>query len=991
MLSSIFTKNLEYLILTHSLFTQLNTTLSGTIHTDKATRSLYATDASIYRELPIAVAYPKNEEDLKKLIHFATEHHFSLIPRTAGTSLAGQCVGAGIVVDVSKHFTKIIEVNTAEKWVRLQPGIVRDELNIYLKPYGLFFGPNTSTANRAMIGGMVGNNSCGSYSIIYGDTRRHTLELKVLLHDGSEAIFKEEDAISIQEILNQQNTQSNIYNHLLSTLQDTSLQEEIRKEFPKASIHRRNTGYAIDEIIQQQPFTANGPKLNLAKLIAGSEGSLCFITEIKIHVDDLPPKETRLICAQFMDLHESLKSVVSLMELQPRAIELMDYNILDCTKGQIEYSQYRFFIEGEPQAILIIEIGADDSLTLDQLTNQFIERIQTKTTAYAYPIIDGAVAIRKVWKLREAGLGLLSNFPGDAKPVAVVEDTAVELADLPAYIDEFGQLMKSFNQNAVYYAHAGAGELHIRPVLNLKSKEGVEMLRTIATASAHLVKKYNGSLSGEHGDGRVRGEFIPLMLGNRIYEVLRDIKKTWDPNGIFNPGKIIDTPPMDSSLRYEISESKTPVIETIINFAEEGGILQASEKCNGSGDCRKTSLIGGTMCPSYMATRNEKDTTRARANILREFLTHSDKKNKFNHTEIKEILDLCLSCKGCKSECPSNVDMALLKAEFLYQYQKENGAPLSSWAMAHISTGNKIGSYVRPLSNFMLTNPLISSWIKNILDVAPQRNLPALYKYTLSSWYAKNKRNLVASTPTKGKVYIFIDEFSEFNDVEVGIHSIQLLTKLGYEVAISHHANSGRAYISKGFLKDAKRVANKNVQYLTSLIQEDSPLIGIEPSCILGFRDEYPKLVNPELREKAQFIATHSYTLDEFIYKEMENGKIDSSCFNIHSQAIQVHGHCHQKAMSDIQKSIHVLAQLLQTTVSLIPSGCCGMAGSFGYEKQHYEVSMQVGELVLFPSVRKHKDSHTICASGTSCRHQIMDGTGVSSKHLATILFESLK
>ena len=549
--------------------------------------------------------------------------------------------------------------------------------------------------------------------------------------------------------------------------------------------------------------------------------------------------------------------------------------------------------------------------------------------------------------------------------------------------------MKSYNQTAVYYAHAGAGELHIRPVLNLKQEEGVTMLRTIATASAHLVKKYHGSLSGEHGDGRLRGEFIPLMIGEKNYVILKEIKKTWDPNNIFNPGKIVDTPPMDTSLRYEIKKPEV-AINTIINFDSYGGILRASEKCNGSGDCRKTEVIGGTMCPSYMATRNEKDTTRARANILREFLTNSDKKNKFNHEEIKEVLDLCLSCKGCKSECPSNVDMALLKAEFLYQYQQENGAPLSSWAMAHISTGNMLGAYVRPLTNFLLTNKFASSLIKNTLDVASERQLPKLYKYTLSTWFEKNKHK-INTVVDKQLVYVFVDEFSEYNDVEVGIKTIELLSKLGYKVAISNHANSGRAYISKGFLKDAKRVANKNIRYLTGFINEQTPLIGIEPSCILGFRDEYPRLVDKELIEDAHKIAKYSFTIDEFLYDEYKKGTIGSSYFNDDKKPITLHGHCHQKAMSDINKSTEILEAFTNTKVTLIPSGCCGMAGSFGYEKKHYEVSMQVGELVLFPAVRKAKDTDSICASGTSCRHQIKDGTGVDSKHIAEILWERLK
>lgn len=975
------------MLIDHSLYNALQQKMQGSIHTDKATRSMYATDASIYRELPIAVAYPKTKEDLQLLISFATEQKLSLIPRTAGTSLAGQCVGQGIVVDVSKHFTKIIELNVEERWILVQPGVVRDELNLYLKSHGLLFGPNTSTANRAMIGGMVGNNSCGSYSIVYGDTRKHTLEVCVLMHDGTEAVFHDITHDEIHRILQEDTAEATVYKHIIHTLSDKDTQELIRNEFPKAAVHRRNTGYAIDELIQMQPFTPNGKKLNLAKLIAGSEGSLCFITEIKLSLDPLPPKESMLICAHYHSLDDALKAVVKLMPLAPRALELMDNHILECTKGQAQYNSYRTFVDGEPNAILIIEIAANTTSELENVCATYVDCIKS-THAYSIPVIKDTQAMRKVWKLREAGLGLLANFPGDAKPVAVIEDTAVEVADLPEYIREFDELMTQYNQTAVYYAHAGAGELHIRPVLNLKTREGVTMLRTIATDSAKLVKKYKGSLSGEHGDGRVRGEFIPIMIGNELYQLLRSIKATWDPNKIFNPGKITDTPPMDSSLRYE-ADVPTPEIETHIDFGQWGGVLRAAEKCNGSADCRKTELIGGTMCPSYMATRNEKDTTRARANILREFLTHSEKKNRFNHEEIKEVLDLCLSCKGCKAECPSNVDIALLKAEFLYQYQKENGASLSAWAMAHIATGNRFGMYARTLTNFLLRNHFTSSLIKQTLQVAPQRQLPLLAATRFSKWFTHYKQQVL--TPDANKtVYVFVDEFTEFNDVDSGIHAVKLLNHLGYTVLGCPLHNSGRAYISKGFLDEARQVAEENIQWFSKHNTNSLPIIGIEPSCILGFRDEYPKLLRGEWQEKAKTISMHTFMIDEFLYQEMKKGNLRSDVFKKDAKPIRIHGHCHQKAMGAVDYQAELLHSLLGVEAHIIPSGCCGMAGSFGYEKAHYDISMQVGELVLFPDVRKHANTHDICASGTSCRHQIQDGTGHKAMHIVDILYSRI-
>lgn len=979
------------MLINHQIFQSLQQQLKGKVHTDKTMRSLYATDASIYREMPMAVVYPEDEQDVKALIMFASKHQLSLIPRTAGTSLAGQCVGGGIVVDFSKSFTKIIEINQEQGWVRLQPGVVRDELNLMLKPYGWYFGPNTSTANRAMIGGMVANNSCGSYSIVYGSTRDHVLEIKALLSDGSEVEFTSLNENEFNSKCQQNDLEGGLYRQINEILSKEENRNEIKNHFPNPSIHRRNTGYAIDVLMDSIPFEASSKNdFNFCKMIAGSEGSLCIITEIKLHLNPLPPRETVLICAHFNSIHEAMLAVPEMMTFQPRAVELMDKIILDCTKGHTEYSKYRFFVEGDPEAIIVIEVGADTATELELKCAEITTCLHAKTTAYAMPLVKGAVDIRKVWKLREAGLGLLSNFPGDSKPVAVIEDTAVELKDLPAYIDEFTSMMDSFGQKAVYYAHAGAGELHLRPVLNLKTTEGVVMLRKIATASAELIKKYNGSLSGEHGDGRLRAEFIPLMIGEKNYDFIKAIKANWDPNNIFNPGKIVNAPPMDTSLRYT-APAITPSIDTLVDFSNTDGILRAAEKCNGSGDCRKASVIGGTMCPSYMATKNEKDTTRARANILREFLTHSDKKNRFDHQEIYDVMDLCLSCKGCKSECPSNVDMAMLKAEFTYQYQKSNGVAFRSWAMANITKVNYWGSYVHRLYNFTLQNSFTSNIIKNLVGVAPKRDLPLLYTTTLRKWFAKNRMALQKIEKPISKVYFFVDEFTDYNDVEIGIKAIQLLHKLGYLVEIPRHTESGRAYISKGLLSEAKKCANTNILFLKDLITAGTPLIGIEPSCILGFRDEYPKLVESHLKNDAEKISKYCLMIDEFIAAEIDKGNIVTDSFTTEKQDILLHGHCHQKAISTADVSVKLLSLPQNYTVEQIPSGCCGMAGSFGYEKEHYEISMNIGELVLFPAIRRDIGHSIVAAPGTSCRHQIKDGTGVRAKHPIEVLFEALK
>ncbi len=964
---------------------QLASSLEGDIYDSDMMRVIYATDASVYRELPIAIATPKSTEDIKMLIHFAHEHQTSLIPRAGGTSLAGQVVGQGIVVDISKHLNNILEFNAAEKWVRVQPGVVRDELNDFLKPHGLFFSPITATANRATIGGMVGNNSCGTTSIVYGSTRDKVLSLKTLMSDGSEVTFSNIDKSSFRQKVQLESLEGKVYTHINKELSNKEHQDNIRNHFPKKSIHRRNTGYAVDYLLETEIFSDQEAPFDFCKLLCGSEGTLAFTTEITLHLDDLQKPVDVIVAAHFANIYESLKATQLAMLHAPTQCELMDKIILDCTRESIKYSKNRWFIEGDPEGLLCVEFRGD---TLDEAMAQaqkMIDHLKEEEMGYAYPIIPPDHT-KKVRDLRKAGLGLLANIPGDEKAVACIEDTAVALEDLADYIEEVGSMMDSYDQKQVIYAHAGAGELHLRPILNLKTSKGVEDFYNISKASAEIVKKYEGSLSGEHGDGRLRGAFIPMMVGEENYNLFKRIKATWDPNNIFNPNKIVDTPIMNTSLRYE-PDVPTKEIKTIFNFADKGGILRAAEKCNGSGDCRKLPLSGGTMCPSYQATRNEKETTRARANTLREFLTQSDKANPFDHEEIKSVMDLCLSCKGCTSECPSNVDMSTLKAEFLHQYYKTNITPLRAKAFAYIDSINKLGSIAPSIYNFFLTNPLLSKIAKSALSVAPQRSIPTIHQYSLRKWYQKNYK---AGPSKNGTVVLFCDEFSNWNDTEIGIKTVQLLQALRYDVKIIDHPESGRAAISKGLLERAKKVANQNITIFKDVINEKAPLIGVEPSAILSFRDEYPKLVDDSLVEAAKQIKMHTYMIEEFLAQEAKKGKITSADFSNTKRDILLHGHCHQKSLGDIEDSVWALSLPEQHHVTLIPSGCCGMAGSFGYEKEHYEISQQVGGLVLFPSIEKAKTETIIVASGTSCRHQIKDGTERKAVHAVEVLWEAV-
>lgn len=965
----------------------LSGSLDGDFFTDNQTRILYATDASAYREMPLAVAIPRSVSDLEKLILFATKHGVSLIPRTAGTSLAGQVVGKGIVVDVSRYFNRILEINAEERWVKVQPGVVRDELNQYLKPFGLYFGPETSTANRAMIGGMVGNNSCGSNSLIYGSTREHTLEIKALLSDGSAVDFK---ALEFEEFIKKcegDSLENELYRNIRSLLSNYENQLSIREQFPAKSIERRNTGYAIDILLDTSPFTAETADFNFCKLIAGSEGTLAFITEIKLNLEPVLKEETALLCIHFNSIDDALLANLIALKYKPRVSELIDHLILECTKENMEQSKNRFFVSGDPAAILVVEYSGKNKQEITEKAARVEAEMRANGLGYHFPLVFGP-DMSRIWSLRKAGLGLLSNLPGDEKAVAVIEDTAVDVKDLPAYIRDFNEILKKHGLFSVHYAHAGSGEIHLRPILNLKTVEGNRLFRVIAEEIAKLVKQYNGSLSGEHGDGRLRGEFIEQMIGPRNYKMLKEIKSTWDPKNIFNPGKITDTPAMDTMLRYEPNQ-QTPEIKTVFRYQNQN-ILQHAEQCNGSGDCRKSHLAGGTMCPSFMATRNEKDTTRARANMLREMLTHSTKINRFDHQELKDVMDLCLSCKGCKSECPSNVDMAKLKAEFLQGYYDANGVPLKTWIVAGFNQLNRVASLSPVLYNWSIGNKTTNAFIKKTCGFAQERSLPLLYKTTLRKWFTQHQKRVEPDVLKQKSVYFFCDEFTNYLDTEIGIKAVLLLEKLGYTVIIPEHLESGRTWISKGLLRKAKKIAQHNVFQLSKIITEDTPLIGIEPSAILTFRDEYVDLVDLPQLEMTEKLAKNCLLIDEFIAREIENGNISQSSFTKENRLIQLHGHCQQKAWAAVGASKQIMAFPENYKVEVIPSGCCGMAGSFGYEKKHYEISMQIGELVLFPEVRKQPENVIIAATGTSCRHQIKDGTSKKALHPIEVLYDAL-
>ncbi|WP_290790469.1 FAD-binding and (Fe-S)-binding domain-containing protein [Flavihumibacter sp. UBA7668] len=976
-------------------FASLRVNLTGELYFDessehRAVRMAYATDASVYQELPIAVALPREEADLLKLVEFCRDAELPMIPRTAGTSLAGQVVGTGLVIDLSRYMNGLLEVNQAEKWVRVQPGIERDVLNELLLPYGLFFGPETSTSNRAMIGGMIGNNSCGLHSMVWGATRDHVLELKVILADGETALMGALDEKGLEEKRSLPGMEGEIYRAMHGLLGDVANQSAIHEGYPAANVIRRNSGYALDSLLDAKQY-GGANEFNLCRLIAGSEGTLALITEAKLNLLDLPPKEKGLVCVHCSSLKESL--LVNLVAIKHGcyASELVDDVILSFTKNHREQQKNRFFIEGDPAALLMIEFMEQEVGEMQIKAAAFINELKLLNLGYAWPLLTGS-SINKAWDLRKAGLGLLRNIQGDSQPVNLIEDCAVAPDDLPDYIEELQALLASMNLKASYYAHAGAGELHVEPLINLKSDAGRVQFRELLARTAAIVKKYKGSLSGEHGDGRLRGEFIPFMMGDRCYELCKETKLIFDPKQLFNPGKITDAPPMDDFFRMPAKPAKEKV-STHFNFDREGGILALAEKCSGSGDCRKTHRAGGTMCPSYMATRFEKDTTRARANILRQFLSADTSVTAFDHEEIHAAMDLCLSCKGCKAECPSSVDVSKLKAEFLQQYYDLHGVPLKARMIGEFPALTALASKFPGLYNWSMKQSVFSKPLKRLLNMAAQRDLPELHAFTLREWGKKREeRENGDKKEEKGKrrVYFFCDEFTNYNDVVAGMKCIELLERLGYEVLLPKHIESGRTHLSKGLVKRAKEIAAKNLALMEPILDDGFPIIGLEPSAILSFRDEYLDLVPRSLLDQAKKLAAKSFLVEEFLAMEVAGGRIGPAQFHSDKKEILVHGHCHQKALSSVSYVMEILSIPANYVATLVNSGCCGMAGSFGYDKDHYEVSMQIGELVLFPAVRQQSASTLIAASGTSCRHQIKDGTGRVAQHPVEILYEAL-
>ncbi len=971
------------------------------IFTDSQTRRLYANDASMYEELPEGVAFPKNKQEIQELVQKANRESFSLIPRSAGTSLAGQATGGGVVMDISRHMNQLLEVKPEQEFAHLQPGVIRDTLNRKAAKHNLHFGPDTATSSRCMLGGMIGNNSCGSFSIKHKTTREHVLEIEAVLSDGSTATFKPLSQKELEQKKQLNNLEGRIYRSLLKLVERN--RDQILSAYPHPEIIRRNTGYALDKLCTMHPFEKTGRPLNLAELLCGSEGTLALTASAKVR---LVPKDTYriLIAPHFSSINKAMEATVEAVKFDPSAAELVDDIILNATKDNLEQRKNRFFLKGEPKCILIVQFEGNQIEVILQKAQALQKKLDQKELSTTVPVIVDEDQIDRVWELRKAGLGLLMGLGSDERSPSFCEDTAVRVRDLPKYIKEFKQLLQKYETHCVFYGHASVGELHLRPILDIQTEKGIQKMKAMADEAAGLVKKYNGSLSGEHGDGRARAPYIEKVLGEEMMPLLQKVKEIWDPNYIFNPGKIIQPEPIENDLRLASSSQKND-IKTQFYWRKEGSFSEALDLCNGAGVCRKLAESGGTMCPSYMATKEEKDTTRGRANLFRQLFA-GEGAEAFSSDELYNALDLCISCKGCKSECPANVDMARMKAEFTQGWHDEQGITLSERFFAHAGTFYPFASKFSKLSNRLMQSPAGKEILFQLFNIHKKRTLPGFAQQTFMEWFegysswddrvchpmSRGTENIrrTSKPGARRRVALFIDIFTNYHEPEIGKATVKVLEKMGFEALVPDFMELGRTQLSKGFVKQAKKLANKNIAKLHAYADQNIPIVGLEPSEILTLRDEYLDLCDDELLAKAEAIAEYSFQFEEFFANEVAKRPELKKIFHADAQEVYLHGHCHSKALTGNEATLKAL-KMAGYQPKALQTGCCGMAGSFGYEADHYDVSMDIGNLVLFPSLKKLNENALVCAPGFSCRHQIMDGTGRKAFHLTQLLCNNIK
>ena len=955
---------------TKELVEELRRGVTGEVRFDKMSRILYSTDASIYQIEPVGVVIPRTADDVVAVIETAHRYGVPVLPRGGGTSLAGQTVGHAIVIDFSKYMRQVLEINTEEGWVRTQPGIVLDELNHHLEPHGVLFAPDPSTSNRGNVGGALGNNSCGAHSIVWGKTVDNVHRLSAVLSNGQTVEFGALNGVDLESKMRRDGLEGDIYRRLIAI--GEANRDEIPKRYP--SIQRRVSGYNLDELL-------GGSDFDMARFVVGSEGTLVSITEATLRV--VPrPRMKALAVLHFRDLLESMEATVATLEMEPAAVELIGSMVLRQARSNLEYSRMMGFIDGDPEAVLVVEMTGETEAELQAGLDRIERRMERSGLGYAVRRLTSPADQAMVWAVRKAGLGLMMNVPGDAKPLPFVEDTAVAPEKLPEFIRRFDDIIRDHGTTAGYYGHASVGCLHIRPLIDLKRQDGVDRLVSISAAISDLVLEFDGSMSGEHGDGLVRSIWNEKMFGSQIYEAFREVKKAFDPTGMMNPGKIVDSPPMTENLRISPSYSPIP-LETGLAYTQEGSFAGAIEMCNGQGACRK--VLGGTMCPSYMATRDEEHSTRGRANALRAAISGALPVDSLTSRRLYEVMELCLECKACKAECPSNVDVAKLKYEFLDHYRRANGESLRDKLFGNIGTLSRWGSFFAPLSNWALRSGVFKDLLDEHVGIDRRRSLPPLASQTFVQWFRSRGRP-AASNGQRGEVVLFPDTFTNYNHPNLGIAATKVIESLGYRVVLPPVRCCGRPMLSKGMIDKARANALINIDRIYAYVRRGAKLVGLEPSCILSFKDDYVDLVDDDPRARA--ISDNTMLIEEFFVQAQAEGARPK--FKTAPGRVLFHGHCHQKALVGTGPAMEVLRSIPGCDPKEIQSGCCGMAGSFGFETEHYDVSLKIGEQTLFPAIRSHNGDFQVVSEGVSCRQQIEHGTGHVAKHLVEVLADSL-
>ena len=957
----------------------------GELLTDSFSRALYATDASLYQQTPLLVALPKEPEDLEVLVSACRECEVSITARGGGTSLAGQTVGLGVAVDTSKYLNKILRVVPEEGWVEVEPGVVLNDLNETLKAYGLMFAPDPATAEHACVGGVVANNSSGTRSILYGKTVDHVEGLTFLCGSGELHNFRNMDREQLAKNLQSQTRAGELIRGLVSSTKSNA--ELIASRYPK--ILRRVTGYNFDELLRglksvgydvpdftglRAPLAPVVKGFNPASLLVGSEGSLGLITRARLRLTPAP-RYTGLLVSHYHSLKDALLGNAVLLTTEPSASELLDKMVLDLAAKQLSISRLMSFVDGEPKAVVITEYTASSESELHHKLTTAQKIMVKESASFSNPIFTDEIDKTNIWRTRKAGLPLLLGMQGSKKPVAFIEDTAVDPSRLVEYVERFDSIVKGHNTTAAYYAHASVGCLHIRPLLDLKQQSDIDKMASLSKEISDLVMEFGGCMSGEHGDGLARGMWNEKQFGSVLYSLFRETKRLFDPKSLMNPGKIVDSPNLTESLRFG-ADYQTMNLKAELNWEAEGGFAEAVELCNGAGVCRKTNR--GTMCPSFMVTRDEEHSTRGRANLLRQVLSGSIPHEALRSKRLHKAFELCIGCKACKSECPSGVDVGKMKFEFLSQYYQNHRVPLRTQMFARADLISRFGSALAPVSNWILNSPL-KPIINQVAGIAQARSFPTFARQNFWDWW--KKRHTPKTSPNQPRVVLFVDTFHGYNEPWVAQSAVRVLERLGYAITIADRTCCGRPMISKGLSDLARLHATDNINRLRRFIADEVPIVGLEPSCILSFRDDYFSLVDdPDLEPLSKLCMT----MEEFLEDKtlpLSDG----------APPLLLHGHCHQKALVGTGPSLRVLSQLPGVELEEVDSGCCGMAGSFGYEKEHYEVSKAMAYRRLIPAAEAtHRRGGRVVAAGVSCRHQIRSFTNRVALHPVEVIAAQL-